>query len=130
MRLVQDAPSADSEPMSYVIRTQNNIFTNVLNIQKKVLLDQTALESAKSATDAFGQPVIHITFTKLGAKRFADVTRQYIQKRLAILIDGQVCQAPVIRSEISGGMAQITGGFTKQETEDLAKKINDALAKK
>jgi preprotein translocase subunit SecD len=33
----------------------------------------------------------------------------------------------VIRSEITGGKAQITGSFTEQEGTELAAKINDAV---
>ncbi len=130
MRLVLDAPSADSEPMSYVTHNENHTYTNLLNIQKTVLLDQTALESAKPDTDALGQPIIDINFTKSGAQRFAEVTRENVHQRLAVIIDGQVCEAPVIQMEISGGKAQITGGFNKTEVKDLAKKINDALTHK
>ena len=130
MRLVLDAPSGDSQPMSYITHNQNSTYTNVLNVQKTALLDQTALESAKPGTDALGQPVIDITFTRSGAEQFAEVTRQNIHKRLAIIIGGQVCEAPIIQMEISGGKAQISGKFSKQEVKDLARKINDALTKK
>jgi preprotein translocase subunit SecD len=128
MRLVLDAPSADSESMSYVTQSQNNIYTNVLNIEQTVLLDQTALKSAKPSTDALGQSVIDIIFTKSGTKRFAEVTRSNIHKRLAIIINGQVCEVAIIQTEISDGVAQISGGFSKQEVKYLAGKINDALA--
>ena len=100
MRLVLDAPSGDSEVMMLVIKIKNSPHTNALNVQKTVLLDQTALKSATAATDALGQPVIEITFTDAGAKRFAEVTRQNIHKRLAIIIDGQLCEAPMIQMEI------------------------------
>ena len=130
MRLVLDTPSGDSEQMTYVTHNEVNTYTNVLNIQKTVLLDQTALKSARSSTNALGQQVIAITFTDTGAKRFAEVTRQNIHKRLAIIIDGQLREAPVINMEISGGKAEISGRFSKQEAKDLAKKISDALTKK
>jgi len=38
--------------------------------------------------------------------------------------------APVIRDEISGGKAQITGAFTEEEAGELAAKINDAISGK
>jgi RNA polymerase sigma factor (sigma-70 family) len=130
MRLVLDAPAADSEPMRYVTHNQNQTYTSVLNVQKTVLLDETSLESAKASTDPLGQPVIGITFTKSGAKRFADVTQQNIHKRLAIIIGGQICEAPIIQMEISGGAATIGGSFTEREAKDLAKKLNESLGRK
>jgi preprotein translocase subunit SecD len=42
-------------------------------------------------------------------------------------LDGHVYSAPVIRSEITGGKAQITGSFTEQEATELAAKINEAV---
>jgi preprotein translocase subunit SecD len=129
MRLVLDTASADSEQITLTTKNEDKTFTDTLNVQKTVLLDQTALQSAKSSTDALGQPVIEINFTDDGGKRFAEVTRQNTRKRLAIIIGGQLYQAPVIQTEISGGRAQISGSFSKQEATDLAAKINQSLRK-
>lgn len=129
MRLVLDAPSDDSEQMPLITRTVPP-HTNVLHVQRAVLLDQTALKSARLTTDALGQPVIEVIFTDRGGQRFAEVTRQNVRKRLAIIIGGKVCEAPTILGEISGGKAQITGDFSKQEAKDLTKKIRASLAKK
>ena len=41
-------------------------------------------------------------------------------RRLAIVLDGNVHSAPVIRERIPSGQAQITGGFTSEEATDLA----------
>jgi preprotein translocase subunit SecD len=130
MRLVLDAPAADSEPMALITNTGNNhTLTNVLNIQKTVLLDQTALASAKVDTDRFGQPQIAIAFTHDGGTRFAEVTGQNVGKRLAIIINGQLYSAPVINMPVTGGKATISGNFSKREANNLAKKISDVLKK-
>jgi preprotein translocase subunit SecD len=91
------------------------------------LLNQTALKSAKAAKDALGQSVIEITFTEVGAKQFAEITRENLNKRLAIIIYGQVCQAPIIRTEVTGGKAQISGAFSNKEAKMLARKIAESL---
>src|SRR2546423_4593822 len=111
IRLFLDAPSADSEPMSLVSEKTNE----VLNVQRTVLLDETAVKSAGVRTDAFGQSQIEITFNDEGRKRFAEVTREKVGRRLAIVIDGRLYCAPVIRMEIPGGKAEISGGFTKEQ---------------
>lgn len=130
MRLADEAPSGNSERMSYVTHYDQHTVTNVYYVQKTVLLDETALKSATPGKDALGHGIIDITFTDAGAKRFAEVTRQNLHKRLAIIIDGQILEAPMVQSEILGGKAQISGSFSKGETRDLARKINEAVKRK
>jgi preprotein translocase subunit SecD len=50
-----------------------------------------------------------------------------VNQRLAIVLNGQVYAAPVIRTEITGGKAQVTGHFTDEEANLLAAKINEAI---
>jgi preprotein translocase subunit SecD len=130
MRLVLDAPSADSEQMTLVSKSNDTTTRKEkMSVQKTVLVDQSALKSAKVATDSLGHPMIDITLTDAGQTKFAEITRQMIGKRLAIIIGGQVYCAPVIRSEISGGKAQISGSFSKEEAKELVKKLNEAVKK-
>jgi len=129
-RLVLDAPSAKADPMTAVRPGADAKATETLYVQKKVLLDQTDLKSASVITNQpAGKPRIDITFTDTGAKRFAKVTRQNIGKRLAIIIDGRLYSAPTIKSEVQGGLVQITGNFSVQEAQDLATKINQSVTK-
>lgn len=89
---------------------------------------QHALESARTDTDRFGQPQIEITFTKSGARQFAEITRQNLKKRLAIIINGKICRTPIIMTEIPGGAAQINGGFSMRDAENVARQINETIA--
>ena len=130
LRLVVDNPTTNSEPMELIHQNSQGTHTNILNIDKTVLLDQTALKSATPTKDGLGQPVISLVFTDAGAKQFAEVTRQNVHRQLAIIIDGRLCEAPNIVMEITDGQAQISGSFTKQETKDLAAKISATLARK
>jgi preprotein translocase subunit SecD len=130
MRLVLDKPSTDSEQMVLVHKNGENSTNEPLPVQKRTLLDQTALKSAKVIIDPLGHPEIEIKFTKAGQKQFAELTRKNIDKRLAIVIDGRVYSAPIIRSEVAGGIAKIAGSFSKQEAEQLASKVRESLAKR
>lgn len=130
MRLVVDSPSDGAERMTYVTQWDEHSATNVLYVQKAVLLDESALKSAKAGTDAFGHAKIDITLNDAGAKRFAAVTRENLHKKLAIVIDGKIYQAPMIQHEISGGKAEIVGSFSKEEAKDLVKKLNEAAKHK
>lgn len=130
MRLVQEAPSTNSEPMLLLQPTPNRAgrTTEVLHVQKTILLDQTAVASAsvKRATSTEGTGIT-ILFTQKGAKQFERVTGQNFQRRLTIVINGWVVIAPVIQAPIAGGTAQITGMFSDEEAAELAAKINDAV---
>jgi preprotein translocase subunit SecD len=56
------------------------------------------------------------------------VTRENVNKRLAIVLGGQLYAAPLLLSEISRGKAQISGSFTEDEANQLAAKINDVIS--
>ena len=125
-RLVVDNPTADSEPMTIVQSGRSPYPPEVLNVQKEVLLDNSVVKSAMvySGNKTGGKTVIYLNFTDDGSKRFAEVTRQSVGKRLAIVIDGKLYMAPQINSAITGGEAQITGAFTKAEADNLAARLN------
>ncbi|HDO31429.1 MAG TPA: protein translocase subunit SecD, partial [Desulfobacteraceae bacterium] len=68
----------------------------------------------------FNQPYVSLDLTGRGGKIFGTITGKNVGKRLAIILDGVVRSAPVIREKILGGSAQISGGFTHEEATDLA----------
>ena len=74
--------------------------------------------------DNAGEPAVHLTLDAKGARIFRDVTRENINKRMAIILfekgKGEVVTAPVIRSEIGGGRVQISGQMTTTEAADTA----------
>lgn len=123
-RLVVDNPTADTEPMTEAQPDNSPRLPDVLNVQKTVLLDSSDMKIAKAGVDSLQHPIIEIKFTDDGAKRFAEVTRQSIGKRLAIVIDGRLYSAPRINAAITGGEAQINGHFTKEQAENFAARIN------
>ena len=67
------------------------------------------------------KPQIGIVFDSKGADLFAKITKENIGKPLAILLDGQVISSPIIQGEILGGQAQISGQFSIQEANALAR---------
>ncbi|HEV8439442.1 MAG TPA: protein translocase subunit SecD [Methylomirabilota bacterium] len=90
-------------------------------VQKKALLTGRDLATARVSIDQnTSEPYVSVEFNAAGAKAFSDLTEASVGKRLAIVLDGNVHSAPVIRERIPSGRAQITGGFTTQEATDLA----------
>ncbi len=88
-------------------------------IKKRIMVGGDSLTDA-AATFQDGQPVVSFNFDGVGAKRFADATRQNVGRAFAIVLDNQVISAPVIREPILGGRGIISGSFTTQEVQDLA----------
>jgi len=78
------------------------------------------LESAKVETGGeFSEPHVAFTFNAEGGRIFDRFTGANIGKNLAIVLDGVVHSAPVIKSRISGGSG-IIEGFTMEEARNLA----------
>lgn len=79
------------------------------------------LENARIETDQqFGTPNIGFTFDKEGGKLFGKFTGANVGKYLAIVLDGVVHSAPVIKQRIGGGSGVIEGQFTMEEARNLA----------
>ncbi len=90
-------------------------------IKKRVLLSGESLTDARVLFDTMeNEPYVNIEFDKKGAKRFAKITGDNKNKRLAIVLDNSVYSAPVIQSRIPGGRARITGNFDMAEARVLA----------
>lgn len=70
-----------------------------------------------------GRPQIGMVFNEEGGELFAKITKENVGKQLAILLDGQVITAPTIQGEILGGKAQITGQYSVQEANQLARSL-------
>src|SRR5437667_5630596 len=70
---------------------------------------------------------VQLKFDGEGAKTFGHITEQYKGHRFAIVLDGVIQSAPVIRDAIYGGDAVITGRFTEQEARGLASVLENPL---
>lgn len=92
-----------------------------MDVFSSVAVDGADLTDAQATTDPqTGQWVVNFTLNSIGAREFADVTTANVGKLFAIVLDGKVIEAPVIREPITGGSGQISGNFTPQSATDLA----------
>jgi preprotein translocase subunit SecD len=80
--------------------------------------------SSANAGMTTASPMIGLTFNKAGAEIFADITRKHLGEPVAIYLDGELLSAPVVQNEIITGDAVITGDFTVEEAQTLAKRLN------
>lgn len=90
-------------------------------IKKRVMVSGDTLVDSRSSFDSrTNEPVVTFRFDSAGAKRFGRATSKNVGKLFAIILDGKVISAPVIREPILGGSGQISGSFTVQSAQDLA----------
>jgi SecD/SecF fusion protein len=81
-------------------------------VQKKLANNLTGKYIKRAAPDRdpmSNEPVIDFQFDSVGAEKFANLTENHIGDRLAIVLDGKLYSAPVIKSRISAN-GQISGG--------------------
>jgi preprotein translocase subunit SecD len=82
----------------------------------------------KKATLEFNQttyePSVSIAFNPEGSALFAKITRENVNKVLAIFLDGVPISTPVIQQEISSGNAVINGNFKLAEAKALVRDLN------
>lgn len=71
-----------------------------------------------------GEPTVLLEFNDEGAELFAEITKTNVGKTVAIYLDGAPISTPVVREEITGGKAQITGRFTPDEAKLLVGRLN------
>jgi len=90
-------------------------------VYKRAMLTSRDLVDAQPSFDQrTSQPVVTFRFNANGARQFAQVTQENVGKPFAIVLDNEVISAPIIREPITGGMGQISGGFTVQQAIDMA----------
>jgi preprotein translocase subunit SecD len=90
-------------------------------IQRRVMVSGEDLVDAQPSFDQrSNEPVVTFRFNARGGKKFGDVTSANVNRPFAIVLDGTVISAPVIREPILGGTGQISGNFTVASAQDLA----------
>lgn len=89
-------------------------------VYSRVEVSGESLKDSQADFDQNNMPVVSTVFDATGARRFAKLTTEHVGERFAIVLDGKVLSAPVIREPIPGGRGQISGGFTLQGAKDLA----------
>ncbi|MEW6349978.1 MAG: protein translocase subunit SecD [Thermodesulfobacteriota bacterium] len=105
-------------------KTDRNLRTGATSrnpylIKRQVLLTGDVITDSRPRPDR-GQMIVTMEFNKIGAKRFEIITAENVGKRLAIILDGNVYSAPVIKDRIAGGSAIIEGIGNPYEAHDLA----------
>jgi SecD/SecF fusion protein len=123
------------ELLKYVEKRPNEPPVIEQFIVKKKAENGLAGDIVKNATMVrgnLGEPQINFTLTDDGAKKFAETTRKYapegnVYHRMAIILDGELYEAPRINGAIETGTCEITGQFTPQEAQNVASVLQNPL---
>ena len=95
--------------------------TNEALVSKRIILSgENLLDAQPQMNNQTNETVVSFTLDRVGAKRFGKATTTGVGKQLAIVLDGKIVSAPVIRDAIISGSGQISGNFTFQSATDLA----------
>ncbi len=90
-------------------------------VRRRVEVDGATLTDARAGQNGqTGQWVVNFAFDSAGARRFAEVTRNNVGHRFAVVLDDKVITAPVINTPITGGRGEISGSFNAASANDLA----------
>ena len=122
-----DVSPQSYDPSRYVVKYREVANANGNATKEPFVLHKRAVLSGETVRDARVQfssfdnaPYVSISFDSLGEERFASITRNNVGRNLAIVLDDKVRSAPVIREAITGGEAQISGGFNLRDATNLS----------
>ena len=129
--IAQVREGTDLVPAGYRIETQK-VITEGREIKEELLVKVRSdllgdrVRKAFPTYDEQGWGVA-LQLDREGANLFGQLTEAHVGKRFAIVLDGRVQSAPVIREPIYGGHASITGDFTEEEVRNLASVLENPL---
>ncbi len=86
----------------------------------KAKLEGEGVEESGQGYDDKGRPSIKMQMTPLGAKIWAKLTADNVNRPIAITLDDNVYSAPNVNGPIEGGNSEISGNFTIEQAQDLA----------
>jgi len=107
MELLSGPGDTAGEPVYYLVR-------------REALITGRDLKNARVGVDENNRPQINFTLNAPATDKFSRETGRNIGRQLAIVLDGSVYSAPTIQSKL-GADNRITGRFTTQEADELAK---------
>ncbi len=92
---------------------------------EEILMDGSNVQKAQPMIDnSEGVSKYVVSLELKDASKFAEITKNYLNKTVSIWMDDIMLSAPTVQTEIKDGKASITGNFTMSEATDLANKIN------
>ncbi len=108
-------------------KTDSKKVTERLLVKKRADMAGERVSSANSGFETQGWTV-NLRFDSEGAKQWGEMTATNVGERLAILLDGKIISAPVIKSAMYNGSSEITGNFTETSARKLSSALENPLS--
>ena len=118
-------------PPGYVVKTYKNNYDGK-TIETKLLVKRKPELSGEHVVKAYAYYDqqgygVSLNLDSTGAKLFDEIAAQHVNEQLAIMLDGEILSAPVLRTNYYGGHASISGNFSDKEARDLASALENPL---
>lgn len=98
--------------------------TSSVNFIKTELTGRYVKGASLAVDQTTQQPYVALSFNEEGAKIFEQLTERNVEKPIAIFLDNELIETPIVQQKISGGQAQITGQFTFEQARKLVERFN------
>jgi serine/threonine protein kinase len=118
------APEETTETVDLIPNADKTNGPKEFRVQRKVLMDGSAVAQAGIKFEADGRRSVWIQFTPAGAGQFGEITASNIDRRLAIVYRGAVLSAPVIKTQIPGGQISIDANLNPNEIHAIVDCLN------
>lgn len=87
-------------------------------------LNADRIVSANFDLNEFFTPQVLVEFDGKGKKLLSKITKENMDEKIGIFVDGELISSPYIRDEITGGSIIIVGAWTADEAEEMADYLN------
>ena len=108
-------------------KSNGEVVETPIVVKRRTEISGKSVANAFRSVDQLGRAVVIIEFNPDGRQKFGHLTEQNIGRRLAVILDGEVYSAPVIRSAIYGSCEISGGSMSAVEAEELASVLKNPL---
>ncbi|MFA7244389.1 MAG: protein translocase subunit SecD [Patescibacteria group bacterium] len=92
---------------------------------RNLIASKTDATFQNSQSSVQSEPVVSLTFDSAGKEKFAKLTKENLNKQIAIVLDNRIISAPNVQVEITDGQAIITGQKDIKEAQELASRLKE-----
>ena len=118
VRLAEDQPVPGLRPARIDGSDRRVVYLHDATVVTNEDIEQSRVVQGDRSSE-FG---VEVEFTATGAQKMREATEGHIGRPMAVLVDGVVVVAPIVRSVISAS-AEISGRYTKAEAERIVNGI-------